>query len=191
MLTFDTSDIDRAVADIQDILSDANMTTLFRKVGQAVGVQAEALVSEYPPASGKPLEMFYDRTSTAAKPYRPEKGAPLRTPGSTFRSKFKSARQQGKVFREIKQGKVSYRRTGTLGKSITSQVTEFDARGATVSVGSNIPYAPFVIDQEQQSHYHQGNWTPIQQDITNNIDTLQRAADSVAEKTLDELARGL
>lgn len=191
MLTFDTSDIDRAVKQAQSILSDANMTTLFRAVGQAVGVAAESVVSEYPPASGKPLAVYYDRTSTAAKPYRPAKGAPLRTPGATFRSKFKSARQQGKVFALKKEGKIPYRRTGTLGKSITSKVTEADAKGATVSVGSNIPYAPFVLDESEQSHYHQGVWTPIQQDIRDNLPTLQRAADNEAGKVLSDIVRGL
>lgn len=116
--------------------------------GRKVGVAAEGVVQEdmYPPASGKPLPLHYTRR---------------RKDGSTYKSKFKSLKQQRKVMSLVKNGKVPYRRTGTLGKSITS-TAQLSGNGVTVTVGSKLKSAPYVIDAERQSHYHKGTWTPIQ-----------------------------
>ena len=130
---------------------------------RAVGVKAESVVSDYPAPSRKPLPYFYTRT---------------RKDGSTYRSKFKSAKQQGFVMVLAASGKIPYRRTGTLGRSITSRVRSVTPSDASVSVGSNKSYAPYVLDREKQSHYHKGTWTPLQIDVERNMsgiaDTAQR-----------------
>lgn len=118
---------------------------------QAAGVTAEGAVSEYPRASGKPLAVYYTRTSAD---------------GKTYKSKFKSLKQQRYVMALAADGKIPYRRTGTLGRSITSTAAA-SGRTAAVRVGTNRTYAKYVIGDAPapQSHYHQGTWTPLSEDL--------------------------
>lgn len=151
-----------AVLDRQiQALSDASLTSIMEATGRATGVAAESVVSPYPPASGKPLAKFYPRQDRQ---------------GRTYVSKFKSIRQQHFVMGLVAQGKVPYRRTGLLGRSITSDVSDVSPIGVTVKVGTNVSYAPFVIDRDRQSHYFQGNWIPLQNDIENNMNVITDAA---------------
>lgn len=121
--------------------------------GRAAGVKMEEIAGEYPEPSGKPLAVFYDRTGVD---------------GRQFKSKFKSLRQQRKVFALIKAGKVPYRRSGRLGASLTSDA-EIVPTGMVIKVGTNTPYARYVIgSEEEQSHYHRGTWEPLQRKIDDN-----------------------
>lgn len=140
-----------------------NIQDVLAAVGKTVGVAAESIVSDYPPVSGKPLEKFYSRTDAK---------------GHTYKSKFKSLKQQRYVMALGARGGIPTRRTGSLGKSITSDITDLSDTGVTVVIGTNRPYAPYVIGtpEEGQSHYHQGTWTPLNDDIANNIGKLQLVA---------------
>lgn len=83
---------------------------------------------------------------------------------------FVSARQRRYVMAAIKRGDIStpYRRTGTLGRSITTEVRTIGGSVQGV-IGTNTTYAPWVISDEEtpdgigpQSHYHEGNWWTLQ-----------------------------
>jgi len=144
-------------------LSDNSLAGILAFTGKAVGVAAESVVSEYPIASGKPLEKYYTRTNAK---------------GETYQSKFKSLKQQRKVMALVANGKVPYRRTGQLGRSITSDIRNLTSTSVDVVIGSNYPAAVYVIGtpDEGQSHYHQGTWTPLQDDLDNNAAKLNAVA---------------
>jgi hypothetical protein len=145
------------------------------QAGRKMGAAAEAQVSEYPPQSHAPLPVQYSRTSV--------QGIPLQ-------SKFKSQKQQGKVFVMIAAGEIPYRRTGRLGQSITSEVVEASPNDVTVSIGTNAEYAPLVIGDPttQQIPYHRGNWTPLQVDMERGEDAIVQAGyDAMFSALEDEL----
>ncbi len=144
-------------------LSDSSLQTIMEFTGRAVGVAAESVVSEYPPASGKPLEKFYDRVDAK---------------GHTYKSKFKSLRQQKYVMALGARGGIPYRRTGQLGRSITSDIRDLSSNGVTVIIGTNDPKAKFVIGtpEEGQNRYFANVWTPLSDDISQNANKLNAIA---------------
>ena len=159
--TLDISQADTLLKNVASLFTPQVADELFLNAGKATGVAAEGLVSPYPPASGNPLPLWYTRT-------RPD--------GTSYQSKFKSLKQQRYVMSLVANGKVPYRRTGQLGKSIVSKAAIAGNSLVIVSIGSNLTYAPYVIDLQIQSHYHLGTWTPIQTDIENGLDGLQQVA---------------
>ena len=65
----------------------------------------------------------------------------------------------------------SYRRTGTLGRSVTSMqgqapgaLSRVESLGShTVGyLGTNVTYAPWVIDDNRQAYMHRGRWWTLQ-----------------------------
>lgn len=63
----------------------------------------------------------------------------------------------------------TYRRTGTLGRSVTSfsatgalSRVESVGSGVVGYVGTNIDYAGYVIDEERQAYMHRGRWWTLQ-----------------------------
>ncbi len=156
-----------------DALLGPKMPSVLYAVGAKVGVAAESVVSDYPPPSGKPLDEYYTRTSKDGK--------------RRFKSKFKSAAQQGYVFHLLRAGKIPYRRTGLLGRSITSKVVEATATSVSVAIGTNDKKAKYVIGtpSEGQSHYHQGTWTPLQVNIDTHTKVLADAAQDELNKQID------
>lgn len=157
----DLSQANPLLANVRSVFSPGVADAMLLNAGMKVGVAAEALVSPYPPASGNPLPLYYTRQ---------------RKDGTTYQSKFKSLAQQRAVMGKVAKGLVPYRRTGQLGKSIVSKAMQAGGGLVIVSVGSNLTYAPYVIDLQMQSHYHMGTWTPIQTDIENGLDSLQAVA---------------
>lgn len=67
----------------------------------------------------------------------------------------------------------SYRRTGTLGRSITTEVKAIGTRQVG-SIGTNVVYAPYVIDKERQAGMHVGRWWTLQ-------DVVLKARDKVID----------
>lgn len=153
-------ELPKALQRTMKAIAPDTMRGILEDVGRVVGVAAESVVSDYPPPTGKPLPVYYTRT---------------RKDGSSFKSKFKSARQQGKVMALIKEGKVPYKRTGQLGRSFTSGIQSVTNTDVTVSVGTNLGYAPYVIDRYRQSHYHAGNWQTLQSDVERGIPKIRTA----------------
>ena len=55
----------------------------------------------------------------------------------------------------------SYRRTGTLGREIATEVRSLGADVVGV-IGSKTIYAPYVIDEKRQAWMHRGRWWTLQ-----------------------------
>lgn len=167
----------RALVLAGQVFGGAALVPILRDAGAAAGVAAESVISPYPDPSGKPLERYYTR---------------VRADGTTYKSKFKSMRQQAKVMQLAEQGAIPYRRTGTLGKSITSEARDVSESGVTTAVGTNIPYAPFVIGNspDEQSHYHAGNWTPLVEDINRDIGTVVQAFENALVRGIEGALKG-
>lgn len=142
---------------------EARQATLLR-AGRAVAVAAESVAVKYPQQTRKPLPLFYTRRSVVD--------------GRSFQSKFKSLAQQRLVMAMAAEGAFPRKRTGLLGRSITSRVVG-EGGVVIIDIGTNIPYAPLVIgDVSRQSHYHQGNWVPMVVNLRSNVDLLRRAAET-------------
>lgn len=153
--------------------------------GNEAGKKMNEIAGEYPEPSGKPLPLFYTRTTEAKHPYKLKNGLVVGRPGEQFKSKFKSLKQQRKVMALLKKGKFG-KRTGRLGASMTHEVT-ITLTGVTISTGTNVPYAPYVIgDEGEQSHYHQGTWEPLQRKIDDHADEVV----AVFSSTLMNYLRG-
>ncbi|KPJ95378.1 MAG: hypothetical protein AMJ53_02840 [Gammaproteobacteria bacterium SG8_11] len=79
---------------------------------------------------------------------------------------FKSDKQRRFFFWALRSGRISvpYRRTGTLGRSLTigqpGNIKEVRKLGQGVEgqFGTRTKYAPMVIGQRSQARYHQGTW---------------------------------
>lgn len=172
----DLSQVSPLFARLHSLFSPSVADDILLVAGRRVGVAAEGLVSPYPAASGKPLPLYYTRQ---------------RKDGTTYQSKFKTLAQQKKVFTLIQQGRIPYKRTGSLGKSIVSQAVSAGSGLVIVSIGSRLAYAPYVIDLFLQSHYHRGTWRPIQSDIERGLPELQRVGVKAVEQEVNRrLANG-
>lgn len=172
----DTKPLQDALNALQLKLGSIAMEQALMQAAKLGAAKAESVVSPYPPVSGKPLPNIYPRQVEALKPYtiNIEGSKVKREPGQTYMSKFPSKKAQGGFFYYLGKRtiRIPYRRTGTLGRSITSKVRR-TADAVYIDVGTNVSYAPLVIGKERQAAYHRGNWTPLQDDIENNIDGIR------------------
>lgn len=153
---------------VHSLLDGDEQARFFAYIGGRVGVMAEGFAREVPPEpNGRPLELFYERTSTAKQPYKTATGE-VRKPGQSFKSKFKTQKQQGMVVMLMKKDG-NYKRSGLLPNSMTHQVVVVKG-GCVVSVGTNLSYAEHVIGgRDVQSHYHaQTGWVPLDENIQNH-----------------------
>lgn len=140
----DFTEIDLMADVFLGLLSTRDQADVLGQMARAMGAEMEAAVPEYPEPSGLPRPLAY--TDRFGRP-----------------SKWASDKQRRYVMALIRQGKVPYRRTGLLGKSITTE-TEIDAARLTVGVdiGTNAPHAPYVIDEKRQALYHKETWWTLQ-----------------------------
>ena len=89
----------------------------------------------------------------------------------------------------------TYRRTGTLGRSVTSlkgahpnALSEVKSLGSEVHgiIGTNLKYAPYVIDQDKQAGVHSGRWWTLQGEFTKLRDSIvgffQKQIDAFVKK---------
>lgn len=184
----DTREVDAEFKRIKKLLSPPARRTILEHMAERVAIVGAGVGKPvYPPPSGKPLAQFYSRVVTAKKPYKTASGE-LRVPGGTYKSKFKSAKQQGYVLALMRGGRKKgkgkgkslsgkkYRRTGMLGRSINGEVIKVTEKSADVMIGSNLKYAPFVIDETEQSNYHKGTWPIIQQQLRRGMYDINEAA---------------
>ena len=85
---------------------------------------------------------------------------------SRRKMQFVSEKQRRYVMLLVRQGKVPYRRTGTLGRTITSEVKSI-GNDVVGTVGSSVPHAPWVIGHKTvgsagpQARYHKGTWKTL------------------------------
>src|SRR5688572_26891693 len=101
--------IERRFKRAQQALAPATLQKIMFAAGQEVGSEIQNITREYPPIpNGRPLNKTYMRVNAKGEPYL---------------SKFKTAKQQGYFFKVIvPSGKMPYRRTGHLGRTITAEV---------------------------------------------------------------------
>ena len=91
----------------------------------------------------------------------------------------------------------TYRRTGTLGRSITSlfgqhpdALSKIQPFGGGVHgiIGTQLKYAPFVIDEDRQAGVHRGRWWTLQQAVRNQtqaiVDYWKKAVDLYIKRYL-------
>jgi hypothetical protein len=155
--TIDTSQLVK----LATVFSVDTRKKILAAAGKRMGVAAESVVPQYPKPSGKSLPKIYLRTSAKD--------------GSLFYSAFESQAQQGKVFALLKAGNIPYRRTGTLGRSITSAISNLTGSSVTVKIGTTIAYAERVIgDDSQQSAYHKGHWWQLHAIMADNTATIEQ-----------------
>jgi len=76
-----------------------------------------------------------------------------------------------------------YKRTGLLVRSLDFDVTQ-SASVTTVRYGTNVQYAKWVIDLDNQSKYHAGNWLTLQVEVQRQLPLLRDVfANEVLEQT--------
>lgn len=84
-----------------------------------------------------------------------------------------------------------YRRTGTLGRTITAMgsasgpaLSRVETAGGTVVgyVGSSVKYAGYVIDEENQAWMHKGRWWTLQSVVAKSRDGIRRIFDDAISK---------
>jgi hypothetical protein len=153
-LEINSDSLERVLNQLHALFVGAESDALLVNAGERVGEKVIELVGEYPRQSRKPLPVFYTRT---------------RADGSTYRSKFKSRKQQGYVFGVlVKENRIPYRRTGNLGASFIQQTTR-TPDGLIIKVSATVPYASLVVgDDDEQSQYHAGTWSQLGEIITDN-----------------------
>ena len=153
--TIDTSQLTK----LATVFSVETRKKILAAAGKKMGVAAEAVIPDYPSPSGKPLPKIYTRT---------------RADGTSYLSAFKNQAMQGAVFALVNAGSIPYVRTGTLGRSITSAISNLTGSSVTVKIGTTIQYAQRVIgDDGQQSPYHRGTWWQLGQVMADNTTTIE------------------
>ena len=140
-------DLERFTAYISRRVSQQALEAALLQAARKTGVAMESLVLPIPPPPNRPLAPVY---TLNGKP-----------------SKFKTEKQRRYVLWAIRTGaiRVPYRRTNSLYRSLTSKVG-LTGGSVYITVGSNKPYAPYVIGfprqvslvyprgSNQQSVYH-------------------------------------
>lgn len=148
------------------IFTEETRKKILAKAGKRMGVAAESFIPDYPAQAHKPRLKIYTRT---------------RADGSTYLSAFKSQKQQGKVFSMINAGEIPYTRTGLLGRSITSAISDLTGSSVTVTIGTAVKYAPLVIgDDNQQDPYFADYWWQLDKVMREN----QQAIEAEGQKAL-------
>lgn len=174
---FDAAKMEELLTQISQVIDGDKRQSLFEYIGKKVGDKGEEAVSAYAPLpNGRPLALYYLLNGK--------------------RSKFKSKKQQGWFFSSLKKGRFTlpYKRSGELGRSITSKVTA-TADGVQVLIGTtpNVEsWAKYVIgSEEQQSHYHaQSGWQPLSEDVAHALPAiLQEAQDATDKWMADNLPK--
>lgn len=137
---------------IQRLISGPELAGIFVYAGNAAGLLVEQKMKPYPPEpAGRPLPYFYTRT---------------RANGSTYKSKFKSAKQQAYVIKLYKDGRAPYKRTGFYGRSWTT-VTEFRGVSIVIKVGNNANRYNIYVGGPPgtQNYYHrQTGWLRLDEE---------------------------
>lgn len=157
--TIDTS----ALLKAGHVFSTETRKKILAAAGKRMGVAAESFIPDYPAPSGKELDKVYTRDTVAGKKVRP------------FKSKFKSqAQAYYVVFVLGMSGKIPSQRSGALGRSITSAITELTGSSVTVKTGTALKYAPRVIgDDDEQSNYHKDHWWQLHKELADNREAIE------------------
>ena len=126
-------------------INDSAVSKLFNRLDHASVMQVLR-----PPMEASLTSLYNDLTD-----YPPPSTGPMR---------FKTAKQRRYFFWALSNGviQVPYVRTGKLGQSWNTRVTETGS-GLRGQVGTNMSYARWVQSAESQARIHQGNWLTDEQ----------------------------
>lgn len=126
-------------------INDGAVTKLFNRLDHSAVMRVLR-----PPMEASLLSLHDDLTDYPSK--------------STGKVRFKSTKQRRYFFWAIKNGAivVPYVRTGKLGQSWNTQVTETGS-GMYGKIGTNMGHAKWVQSAESQARIHQGNWLTDEQ----------------------------
>ena len=88
-------------------------------------------------------------------------GVAVYPPAQPKPMQWKSERQRRFVLAALHDGtiQIPYRRTGTLGRRWTSEVSA-EGNDVVGRVGNNTVYGPYVMGKDGQAGYHAGVWPP-------------------------------
>ncbi len=163
------------------IFSEETRKKILAAAGKRMGVAAESFIPDYPQPSRKPLAKFYTRTTVAGKTVSP------------YKSKFKSDKQAYYVlFVLSKENRIPYKRTGLLGRSITSAISDLTGSSVTVRIGTAIKSAPLVIGaDDQQSNYHRDHWWQLHKVMAENQDAIQNEGQKALTAGVEQELKGL
>lgn len=158
-------ELQQHVEQMRRMLNDKGQEDILRAVGEKVGASIVDKMPDYPEPSGKTLPAIYSQMSKAQWRYKRVRGrwtktGIVRKPPTPYMSKFPSDRARRGFWGALKGGSlhIPYRRTGTLGKSITREV-QVQGKQGRIDIGTSISYAPGVIgNRSQQYPYHQDHW---------------------------------
>lgn len=194
--------LDRVLAKACTLSTALPWETLTEKAAYRAAERAVERKVEYPPYLRAPMPQLYTRT--------PQKRSHTWTPrqrrwffanlregniqlhAGPYPSKFKAFKHQFGFFSRLTRGEIvlPYNRSGALGNSLTYRLhVQFPRAGFVM--GSNRDYAPKVIgDETQQAPYHRGHWTPLAEQVRDNIAPISDAfADGLLLALRDFLAQ--
>ena len=135
-------------------------------------------IARYPDAAQQAGKIAMDATMLYLHGQIPGYPSPP-APGSFA---FVSDRQRRYFFAALREGRIQipYRRTGTLGRSIT---TDVDVSGDEIvgEIGTGLDYAPWAvgpdypgIDGQYQAHIHEGRWWQFDEVMADNLPDAER-----------------
>lgn len=94
-----------------------------------------------------------------------------------------TARQRGAFFARLRRGEIDGKRTGTLGRRWTHELTRSSGR-VSGEVGNNTQYGPFVQSDEFQARFHRGRWGTDVQAAEHEADVIEQDARLIVERRL-------
>ena len=109
------------------------------------------------------LQVLRDTMETAVERVRTQI-AVYPPPPVGYRMVWKSEKQRRWFFAALREGRISvpYRRTGTLGRRWTTEVSR-QGDDLVGKVGNVTAYGPFVQSVDQQAAVHRGRWRTDEQ----------------------------
>lgn len=79
-----------------------------------------------------------------------------------------------------------YRRTVTLGRSITGRM-EVRPEEVLGFVGTKVQYAPFVIGPRQRDFHKRTGWRKLEDVVTDNLDFVETTMEQAAERIVQRI----
>lgn len=78
----------------------------------------------------------------------------------------------------------TYRRTGTLGREITTD-TAIEGNAVVGKIGTVTEYASYVISRDDQAWMHEGRWWTLDEEVEKAVDQVGEEISAHIEKMLE------
>lgn len=171
--TLDTSEFDY-VLDRLSKLAGEEQLQVFEAVADQVGAELDGIVRAQLPPSPRPQSQSQYWTPKQkrwwwATMHAKASGKSRKLPG--WKAQYKRI---GGVKKLVLSG--SYKRTGAGLRKLSYDTQRRGGNEVILRYGTPIKYMRYVIDEENQAEYHEGNWHTLQEIIDNNMDILSEVA---------------